>query len=58
MEVKLTAGADIRMLDKEKREGQSPVQGQARLHRWSTGGATGPKLCLAQRSKMRKEKPS
>ena len=45
------------MIDKEKREGQWPVQGQARLRRWSMGGATGPKLCLAQRSKVRKEKP-
>ena len=30
---------------------------QARLRRWSMGGAIGPKLCLAQRSKVRKEKP-
>ena len=28
MEVKLTAGAVVRMIDKEKREGQWPVQGQ------------------------------
>ena len=57
MEVKLTAGVVVRMIDKEKREGQWPVQGQARLRRWSTGGATGPKLRLAQRSMVRKEKP-
>ena len=30
--------------------------GQARLRRWSMGSATGPKLCLAQRSKVKKEK--
>ena len=44
MEVKLAAGVVVRMIDKEKREGEWPVQGQARLRRWSTGGATGPKL--------------
>ena len=59
MEVKLTAGVVVWMIDKEKREGQWPVQGQARLRSWSMGGATGRKLCnyLAQRSKVRKEKP-
>ena len=31
------------------------MQGQARLRRWSMGGATCPKLCLAQRSKVRKK---
>ena len=43
MEVKLTAGVVVRMVDKEKREGQWSVEGHARLRRWSMGGATGPK---------------
>ena len=37
MEVKLTAGVVVRIIDKEKREGQWPVQGQARLRRWVNG---------------------
>ena len=37
MEVKLMAGVVVRMIDKEKREEQWPVQGQARLRRWSVG---------------------
>ena len=57
MEKKVTAGVVVRMIDKEKRKGQRPVQGQARLRMWSMGDATGPKLCLAQRSKVRKENP-
>ena len=57
MEVKVMAGVVVRMIDKEKREGQRPLQGQVRLCRWSMGGATGPKLCLAQQNKERKEKP-
>ena len=32
------------------------MQGQARLRRWSMGGAISPKLCLAQRSEARKKK--
>ena len=31
MEVKLTDGVVVRMIDKEKKEGQRPEQGQARL---------------------------
>ena len=52
MKVKLTVGVVVRMIDKEKREGQCKAR---HLRRWSMGGVTGPKLCLAQRSNVRKK---
>ena len=55
-EVKLTAGVVVRMIDKEKKEGQWPVQGQARLRRWSTGGATGPKTMFSSTEQGEKRK--
>ena len=33
------------------------MRGQTRLRRWSMGGVTDPKLSLAQRSMVKKEKP-
>ena len=55
MEEKLSAGVVDRIIDEEEREGQCKARHGYVGGQWEAQPAQ--KLCVAQRSKVRKEKP-